>query len=169
MNASFTPVPSRQQTGWTAEKQRLFIQTLAATGSVTEAATRVLMTARSAYYLRSRPQAEAFARAWDKALRIAAPRLVSQAFDRALNGNRRRIWKNGDLIVEESIPSDRLLMWLITRIGPAAFSASPPENDLEADMAQFTDLEPDCPGLGWEDMQATPEAPSANPYADMPL
>lgn len=175
MNASFTPVPSRQQTGWTAEKQRLFIETLAATGSVTEAATRVFMTARSAYYLRSRPQAEAFARAWDKALRIAAPRLVSQAFDRALNGNRRRIWKNGDLIVEESIPSDRLLMWLITRMGPAAFpAATPPGSDpetgtLEAEMAQFTDLEPDCPGLSWEDMQETPESPFTNPYADTPL
>lgn len=175
---SFTPVPSRQQTGWTAARQRAFIETLAATGSVTEAATRVFMTARSAYYLRSRPYAAAFARAWDKALRIAAPRLVSQAFDRALNGNRRRVWKNGDLVMEESVPSDRLLMWLIARIGPAALPIGPHAatqsesdlaTDLAADLDALVDLEPDCPGLDWAEIQAPHPTPSENPYADAPL
>ncbi len=163
----FAPVPSRQRTGWTAEKQRRFIETLAITGSVVDASTAAMMTARSAYVLRTRPEAAAFAAAWDMALQQAGGRLLSHAFERALKGGARRVWKDGELAIEEQNPSDRLLMWLIGRIGPAPFRNGTADQplataaDIEAALAQLADALPDQPPLTNADLIPTAEPPGS--------
>ncbi|MGL6043577.1 MAG: hypothetical protein ACRC1J_06600 [Sandaracinobacteroides sp.] len=163
----FTPVPSRQRTGWTAEKQRQFIETLAITGSVVDASTGVMMTARSAYVLRTRPEASAFAAAWDMALQQAGGRLLSHAFERALKGGCRRVWKDGELTIEEQNPSDKLLMWLIARIGPAPFRTGTAETPLattaqiEAELERLTDALPDQPGITNADFHQQIDPPTS--------
>ena len=58
----FAPAPTRKQgAGWTAERQRRFIEHLSLTGSVGEAAAVTDMSSQSAYRLRNRAGAQSFA------------------------------------------------------------------------------------------------------------
>jgi hypothetical protein len=128
--------------GWTADKQRMFLRQLAATGSVTRAAEAVGMTARAAYYLRNRPQARAFRDGWDLALRAASDTLVAVAYDRAINGALQKYWQDGKLVGERLIPSDRMLTWLLARIGPDL-----PARLLGRQETKWEDLEAQMPFL----------------------
>jgi hypothetical protein len=120
----FTPAPTRKRhAGWTAEKQRRFIEILALTGNVGEACASVLVASSSAYRLRNKAGAEGFARAWDAALRLCATRLVAIGLDRAVNGRVERFYKDGELTMERRIPSDYLLTWFISRLDPAQFGS----------------------------------------------
>src|SRR3982750_4775300 len=74
----------RRHDGWTADRQRLFLATLANTGCVGVAAETADITPRPAYRLRNHPKGAAFARAWDAALMQAAQRLTAVAFERAI-------------------------------------------------------------------------------------
>jgi hypothetical protein len=61
----FHPVPVRLRSdGWSGNKQRMFIETLADTGSVAQADEAAGMSLASAYPLRRRSGAEDFAAAW---------------------------------------------------------------------------------------------------------
>lgn len=156
----FTPAPTRKrQAGWSAERQRKFIEQLSLTGSVGEATAIVGLSSRSAYRLRNKAGAECFARAWDAAVSLAATRLAAIAFDRALHGRTERVYKDGELVTERKMPSDYLLTWLLSRLDPmqfgspsakavAAANGDPRErarNSLPELMAGFTDLAPeDC-------------------------
>jgi hypothetical protein len=106
--------------GWSAERQRLFLCTLAETGSVHLAASAARLSARSAYRLRTR--SPAFARAWDMALQLAVGRLSAIAFDRAIHGRLEQIYQSGALVGEKRVPSDKLLMWLLSRLDPKRFA-----------------------------------------------
>jgi hypothetical protein len=119
----FTPAPTRKRNaGWTAERQRKFIEHLALTGHVGEACAVVGVSSSSAYRLKHKPGAEGFSDAWDAALRLAATaRLPAIAFDRALNGRVERFYKDGELVMERRIPSDYLLTWLLSRLNPLQF------------------------------------------------
>ena len=120
----FHPAPTRKQhAGWTAERQRAFIDRLALTGSVGEACAIVGVASSSAYRLRNKAGAEDFARAWDAALSLAATRLSAIAFDRAINGRAERFYKDGELVMERRMPSDYMLTWLLTRLDPAQFGS----------------------------------------------
>lgn len=157
----FTTAPTRKRhAGWTAERQRMFIEHLALTGHVGEACGLVGVASSSAYRLRNRAGAESFARAWDAAVRLAATRLHAIVFDRALNGRVERHYKDGELVMERRIPSDYLLTWLLSRLDPtqfgspaakahAAATGDPREaarNELPELMAAFEDVsEEDCP------------------------
>jgi len=107
--------------GWSAERQRLFLENLAETGSVHLASAAARLSARSAYRLRAR--SPAFAAAWDTADQLAVGRLSAIAFDRAINGRTEQIWQEGELVAEKRLPSDRLLMWLLARLDPRRFAA----------------------------------------------
>jgi len=107
--------------GWSAERQRLFLANLAETGSVHLASAAARLTARSAYRLRAR--SPAFAAAWDTADQLAVGRLSALAFDRAINGRTEQVWREGTLVAEKRLPSDRLLMWLLARLDPRRFAA----------------------------------------------
>ncbi|RST29989.1 hypothetical protein HMF7854_03465 [Sphingomonas ginkgonis] len=117
----FVPEPSRRRVnGWCGLRQRMFIDALAQTGSVHSAAEAAGISARSAYRLRVRSLP--FAQAWAAALPLAAGRLVSVALDRAINGRIEQIWKDGELVGEKRVPSDKLLMWLLVRLDPHRFA-----------------------------------------------
>lgn len=115
------PDSRKRLTGWSAQRQRLFLDTLAETGSVHIAASGAGLSARSAYRLRAR--SPAFAAAWDTAEQLAVGRLSALAFDRAINGRTEQIWEKGELVIEKRLPSDRLLMWLLARLDPRRFAA----------------------------------------------
>ena len=116
----FEPEPSRHRAGWSAYRQRVFILSLAETGSVHQAAKEALMSARGAYALRVRSQP--FREAWDAAQQLAVGRLSALAFDRAINGRPEQIYEDGVLVGERRIPNDRLLTWLLARLDPKRFA-----------------------------------------------
>jgi hypothetical protein len=116
----FEPEPSRYRGGWSAFRQRVFILSLAETGSVHQAAKEAQMSARGAYALRVRSQP--FREAWDAAQQLAVGRLSALAFDRAINGRPEQIWQEGELVGERRVPNDRLLMWLLARLDPRRFA-----------------------------------------------
>lgn len=111
------PIPLRpRHDGWTAERQRGFLAALAESGSVTQAAADVGLSARSAYRLRARADAAVFGDAWDQALRVAAGRLTAVAYERAITGRVKQFWRDGELVATTREPSDRLLMFLVDRL-----------------------------------------------------
>lgn len=79
------------------------------------------LSARSAYGLRVR--SAPFAAAWDAAQQLAVGRLSALAFDRAIHGRIEQVYRDGELIGEKRLPSDRLLMWLLARLDPKRFAA----------------------------------------------
>jgi hypothetical protein len=120
----FDTAPTRKHNaGWTAERQRNFIEHLALTGSVGEACALVGVASSSAYRLRNKAGAESFARAWDAALSLAATRLAAITFDRALHGRSEHFYKDGELVMERKMPSDYLLTWLLSRLDPLQFGS----------------------------------------------
>ncbi|HEU4961124.1 MAG TPA: hypothetical protein VFT56_12015 [Sphingomonas sp.] len=122
--AEFAPVRLKpRHDGWTAERQRQFIETLAERGCISDACEAVGLTPKSAYRLRRHPDGAAFAEAWDRALAVATGRLVAIAFDRAIKGGTREVWKDGICVAEFRAPSDRLLMFLLSRLDARRFGS----------------------------------------------
>jgi len=120
----FDIAPTRKQhAGWTAERQRRFIEHLSLTGHVGEACALVGVASSSAYRLKHKPGAESFSRAWDAALRLCPTRLVAIGLDWAVNGRVERHYKNGELVMERRIPCSRLLTWFISRLDPVNFGS----------------------------------------------
>jgi hypothetical protein len=111
----------KRLTGWSAERQRVFLVNLAETGSVHLACAAARLSARSAYGLRAR--SPAFAAAWDTADQLAVGRLSAIAFDRAIHGRTEQVWQDGILVSEKRVPSDKLLTWLLARLDPKRFAA----------------------------------------------
>ena len=112
----FDPVPVGPRiNGWTAARQRIFIRALAESGSVSEACEEAGVNPRSAYRLRLRPGAESFDAAWRRAYELGAHRLTAIAFERAIHGTPREVRVRGEVVGQEYIPSDRLLIFLLTR------------------------------------------------------
>jgi hypothetical protein len=160
----FDIAPTRKRhAGWTAERQRRFIEHLALTGHVGEACALVGVSSSSAYRLKNKPGAESFSRAWDAAIRMSATRLSAIMFDRALNGRVERHYKDGELVMERRIPSDYLLTWLLARLDPLQFGSPTARalaaatgdpraqavRELPALMASFEDVpEEECPTEG---------------------
>jgi hypothetical protein len=157
----FTPAPTRKRhAGWTADKQRRFIEHLSLTGHVGEACALVGVASSSAYRLKNKPGSESFSGAWDAALRLCPTRLTAIGLDRAINGRVERFYKNGELVMERRMPSDYLLTWFIARLDPLQFgspaakahalaSGDPREkarHELPQLMASFEDVpEEECP------------------------
>lgn len=122
---AFTPVPRRSQRhdGWTATRQRGFIEALADTGSVEAAARAVDMSTEGAYQLRRQPGAEEFRAAWEAALALGIQRIEDVAMDRALNGTEEPVYSYGKLIGTRIKHNDRLLMFMLRNRAPERFAA----------------------------------------------
>lgn len=112
---TFEAVPRTRlrRNGWTAERQRNFIDALAKFASVVLAAKSVGMTARSAYQLRTAKDSESFARAWDAALNIGFEELVGILYDRAVHGTVKPVYYRGRQVGERRVHHDRLAVSLL--------------------------------------------------------
>lgn len=111
---NFAPVALRaRHDGWTPTKQISFLQMLADTGCVTEAAKAVGMSVASAYALRRRPEATSFREAWDVALQYGVSRLADAALGRAINGVAQPVFYKGEQVGERRTYDEKLTMFLL--------------------------------------------------------
>lgn len=158
--ADYRWVPVRRRPrydGWTEEKQRRFIETLADTGLVSAAAKAVGMTRETAYRLRRSAHGAAFARAWDAARHHAGALVEDIAFERAFEGVEHNVYdENGDVVCTKRVYNDRLLMFLLSHLKPERYGgpaharaapapgAPPPEPPIELE-ASLRAMEPALP------------------------
>lgn len=155
--AEYRWVPVRRRPrydGWTEEKQRRFIETLADTGLVNVAASAVGMSRASAYQLRRSPHGAAFARAWDAARQHAGGLIEDIAFERAIEGTEQEVLNSdGEVIATRLVQDNRLLKYLLSHLKPerygnarpAAASAPAPTEALPALHDSLRAMEPALP------------------------
>jgi hypothetical protein len=126
--ADYRWVPVRRRPrldGWTEEKQRRFIETLADTGLVGAAARAVGMSRESAYRLRRAAHGAAFARAWDAARHHAAGLIEDIAFERAIEGTEQEVLNHeGDVIATRLVHDNGLLKWLLGHLKPERYGSA---------------------------------------------
>jgi arginyl-tRNA synthetase len=128
----FDPVPLRPRIdGLTPAKQREFVEALADSGLVRVAAARIGVSEQAINRVRRRADARAFDRACAAALRIGARRLVSVAFERAIEGTVKYHTYHGEIVSEQRVYDNRLLMALIGKL-PGLF-----EEDTQAVAANW--------------------------------
>ena len=119
---AFTPVPRiyNRHDGWTPERQRNFIASLAQTGCVTRAAAEVNMSQRNCYALRNSPGAEEFRKAWDAAIDCGLALLKDIAFERAIDGELIPVFSGGKLVGHRRKKNDALMMFILRNYGTDA-------------------------------------------------
>jgi hypothetical protein len=88
--------PRARHDGWSPDKQVVFLEALARTGNVKAAARYAGLSREGAYKLRRRPDARAFARAWDAAIIHARDIFQDELMDKGLNGWREAVWHQGE-------------------------------------------------------------------------
>lgn len=125
--AEYRWVPVRRKPrhdGWTEEKQRRFIETLADTGLVNVAARAVGMTRASAYQLRRAEHGAAFARAWDKAREHASGLVEDILFERAIEGTEEEVLdSSGEVMATKLVHDNGLLKWLLGHLKPERYGS----------------------------------------------
>ena len=137
----FAPVPLRaRHDGWTPQRQRCFIEALASTGCVTEAARAAQMSLDAAYTLRRRPDADEFRRAWEQALDLACELLEDIAMTRAIEGVEQPVYHFGAVVGMRRVYNDRLIMFLLRNRRAARFAADSVHNADAATNAQLQRL-----------------------------
>ena len=123
--ADFDWVPVKRKPradGWTIDRQQRFIEMLADTGSVTQAALEVGLSASSAYRLRRLPEASGFATAWDIAVQTASRRLIDIAMDRVIHGSEEPVFdRDGNRVGRRIKYNDTLLMFMLRALQPERF------------------------------------------------
>lgn len=118
----FNAVPLRKRhDGWTAERQTDFIDALAETGCVTDAARRVGKSRNSAYRLRADPEAGSFRLAWDNALEYALLQLQDEVVSRAIKGVPIPHYYQGKKVGEHRRYNDRLAQFLLRTRRPMLY------------------------------------------------
>ena len=109
------PDRASRHDGWTPERIRTFLDTLAETGVVADAARAAGMSTTSCYRLRNRTGARPFRLAWTAAEHNARRRIADEAMSRALNGCV-EVRVNGDVVEERHRFDNRLLMTVLARL-----------------------------------------------------
>ncbi|HEV7661342.1 MAG TPA: hypothetical protein VGO55_15995 [Allosphingosinicella sp.] len=113
----FDPVPLRyRQDGLTPQKQRDYVEALADTGVAREAAARIDVSEQAINRVRRRADARSFDLACEAAVRFAARRIRSIAFERAIEGTIKRHYYHGELKSEERVYDNRLLVYLLGKL-----------------------------------------------------
>lgn len=121
----FEPAPhvAARRNSITADKQRKFIATLAATGIVTHAARAIGASTEALYTLRHKPGAEGFRAAWEAALDRGVARLEDCAMQLALEGEERMVVSAGQLIGTERRHNTALLIFLLRQRLPHRYGS----------------------------------------------
>ena len=134
--AEYRWVPVRRKPrldGWTEEKQRRFIETLADTGLVTVAAKEVGMSRESAHRLRRAAHGAAFARAWDAARQHAGGLIEDIAFERAIQGVEHEVYNDcGEVVGARLVHDNRLLKYLLSHLKPERYGNTRTSNEHSA-------------------------------------
>ncbi len=107
---------TQRHDGWTPERIRIFLFTLAQCGVVADAAKAAGMSVQGAYRLRNRAAGHAFDVAWSAAAMLGRKHLVDSAMSRALNGWIETTWRRGEIWGERNRFDNRLTMAMITRL-----------------------------------------------------
>ena len=125
---AFTPVEqqAKRWSGINAQKQRLFIAQLAATGAVSIAAKAIGHSTSALYQLRKRDGAESFAAAWDRAVEAGARRVADLLMEYAIYGVPETISKRGRVILERRRPNVRAMQHIAASRFPASFGGIDP-------------------------------------------
>lgn len=156
----WVPVRRKPRTdGWTEEKLRRFIEVLADTGLVSEAAKTVGMTREGAYKLRRSAHGAAFARAWEAARLHAGSFLEDVAFERAVEGVEHNVFNEyGEVICTKRVYNDRLLTFLLRHLKPERYArdalAQPSLQPAVTVEASLRELEPQLPAPAGELLDA---------------
>ena len=131
-----TPAHPGRHDGWTPARQVTFLQALAATHSVAEAARQAGMSRQSAYALRARLKGEPFDHAWTAALRCRFDALAEAALERAIHGVEVPHFHQGELIHTSRKFDERLTVALLAmrdRFAPPRRYSSHPASDYGAE------------------------------------
>lgn len=132
------PVPVKpRHDGWTPARQRIFLEALARCGNVSEAARCAGMARESAYRLRRRAGAEAFARTWDAAMILARDLYAEELLDKARTGWTEQVWYHGELVGERTRFHPGLLLAALARLDKAADGVDLDGNPARAAAGQF--------------------------------
>lgn len=138
VEANAPPPRRHRKDSFTPERQKEFLETLAATASVADAARAANISRVTAYKLYNSADAGPFRAAWDEALRAARNVLASTAFDRAVNGVEEIVYHQGQRIGVRWKYNDRLLMFLLRVRDPLNYA---PLGDLQG-WLRHRDVEP---------------------------
>lgn len=126
--ADYRWVPVRRvsrRDGWTEDKQRRFIETLADTGLVNVAAKAVGMSREACYQLRRSGHGTAFARAWDDARHHAGGLIEDITFERAILGVEHEVYNDaGEVVGAKLVHDNRLLKYLLSHLKPERYGAA---------------------------------------------
>jgi hypothetical protein len=118
----FGAIPLRyRHDGWIPDRQLNFIEALADTGCVDQAARAVGMSRNAAYALRRRHDAQAFRLAWDAAMDYAVSNLSDAALSRAIHGVPVPIFHQGEQVGERRHFDERLTMFMLRYRDPVRY------------------------------------------------
>ncbi|MCJ7422023.1 hypothetical protein [Sphingomicrobium astaxanthinifaciens] len=110
-----TPLPAEpRHDGWTTLAQIAFLETLAATGIVTEACRIADRSSSAAYAFRRRNRL--FAAAWEEALSVAREKLADTLLERSLGGQTEYYYRDGELVGEKKTYDSHLGLALLRRL-----------------------------------------------------
>jgi hypothetical protein len=166
-----TPAPQSRVDGWSPQRQRLFVETLAATGIVRAACEAVQISERAAYGLRLRRDGTAFRLGWDAAILIARARLADTLLARAIEGQEEVITRDEDgTQMRRHRHDNRLAMSMLSRLDrmadqPAEGSDAALARIVAQDFTAYCDLLCPPPDAALDAPEATlePQAEAATP------
>jgi hypothetical protein len=151
-----TPVPSTgspehgrrvegRRDGWTPDKERVFLATLAETGVVADACRACGMSRNAAYTRRNGAAGHAFALGWDAAILLSRHATADDVASRSRHGVIDRIYRNGELVAERHRYDNRLTMAHLARLDRLAAEAErrPEVHAVAAEYDRFLDLLPE--------------------------
>ena len=117
-------VPSVRSDGWTAEKQKRFLEAIADGAAAKQACRTVVMSEASAYAFRRRAAGQAFALGWAAANLVARDRVAEQLFARALDGQEVTITREDGSVVVRHYHDNGLATRLLARLDRYADAAA---------------------------------------------
>lgn len=113
---SGNPPRAVRHDGWTADRERIFLETLADTGVVADACRASGMSRDAAYAYRRRASGRAFALGWNGAQLLARARVSDDVMSRSVHGVIDRVYRNGELVAERHRYDNRLTMAVLSRL-----------------------------------------------------
>ncbi|HYD13672.1 MAG TPA: hypothetical protein VEC11_12565 [Allosphingosinicella sp.] len=137
--------PTARHDGWTPERERLFLTTLAEAGVVADACRTCGMSRVAAYARRNSAAGHAFALGWDAAILLSRAATADDVASRSRHGVIDRIYRNGELVMERHRFDNRLTMAHLTRLDRLAAEVErrPEVHAVAAEYDRYLDLLPE--------------------------